>query len=126
NLARQGTDVSPAMSANLSLIANAAKRNANELASRSAADGHRQRSLANSRRPKEAENRAFWILNELPHRQKFQDAVLNLFEPVVVFGKNLLSGFNVPQFARSLFPWYRQHPVQIIPRNGGLGRHRRH
>ena len=58
DLAGQGADIGAAVAANFSLIAHAAERYAHELASRGAADGHRERSLAHAWRPEEAENRA--------------------------------------------------------------------
>ena len=90
DLAGQRADIGAAMAANFRFVAHAAKRNAHELAARGAADGHGQRSLAHARRPEEAENRALGILHQLAHGEIFEDAFLDLFEAVVVFGKDLL------------------------------------
>ena len=62
----------------------------------------------------------------MANRQEFQDAVLYFFEPVVVFGEDFLGGLDVAQLARSLLPRHSEHPIEIIPGNGGFRGHRRH
>src|SRR4029077_6672288 len=84
NLAGESADISAAMAANLGLIANPAKRDAHELATSCAADGHRKRSLADSRRPDETEDRAARILDQLAHRKVLQNALFDLFQPVMI------------------------------------------
>ena len=62
DLAGQGADVSAAMAANLSLIAHATERHANELAAGRLGDRHAERSFADAGRSDEAEDRALGIL----------------------------------------------------------------
>src|ERR1700722_3334343 len=56
DLAGQSADVGTAVAADFSFITNAAERDAHEFSAGSAADGHGQRSFADSRRAYEAEN----------------------------------------------------------------------
>ena len=84
DLAGQRADVSAAMAANLRLIAHAAQRHADKLAAGGLGDRHAERGLAHARRSDEAENRALRILHQLAHGEKLEDALLDLFEAVVV------------------------------------------
>ena len=92
DLAGQGADVSAAMAANFGFIAHAAKRYAHEFAAGGAADGHGQRSFADAWRSDEAKNRALGILYQLADGEKFEDAVFDFFEAVVIFVKNFFGG----------------------------------
>ena len=114
------------MAADFGFVAHAAQRHADELAAGGFRDRHPQRSLAHSRRSDEAQDRALGILDQLPHRQEFQDAVFDLFQTVVVFVQDLFGAADVADFLGPLLPWNRQQPVQIVARNRGLGRHGRH
>ena len=98
DLAGQRADIGTAMPADFGFIAHPAQRNAHELASRCMPDGHGQRSLAHSRRPHEAQNRALRILHQLANRQKFQDPFLDFVEAVVLFVQDFLRGFNIADF----------------------------
>ena len=84
DLAGQRADVGAAMAADFGFVAHAAQRHAHELASRGAADRRGQRSFAHARRPEEAENRAFRILHQLADGEIFEDALLDLFQAVVI------------------------------------------
>ena len=44
----------------------------------------------------------------------------------MVFVKNFFRAADVADFLRALLPGHGQQPVQIVARDGGLGRHRRH
>ncbi len=126
DLAGQGADIGAAMAANFSLIAHAAEGYAHEFTSRGAADGHRERSLADAWRPEEAENRALGILYQLANGEIFEDAVFDLVQAVMIFGENHFGALDVANFLRALLPGHRQQPVQIVARYGGFGGHRRH
>ena len=62
----------------------------------------------------------------MPHGQEFQDAVFDLFQPVVIFVENLFRASDVADFLGPLLPGNGQQPIQIVARNRGLGRHGRH
>ena len=106
DLARQCADVGAAMAANFSFIAHAAQRHANKLAAGGLGDRHSQRRLADSRRSNEAEDRALGILHQLAHREILEDALLDLFQPEVIFVQDLLGaaryrGFPSIAFSRA-------------------------
>ena len=126
DLAGQRADVCAAMAANFGFVANAAERHADEFAARGATDRRGERSLAHSRRPEEAQNRALRILHELADGEIFQNALLDFFQAVMVFGENLFRALDVANFLRALFPRHGQQPVKIVARNGGFRGHRRH
>ncbi len=126
NLSRQRSNVRPAMSANLRLIAHATQRQPHKLSPRRLRNRHPQRRLTYARRSNEAQNRSLRILHQLPHRKKFQDAILDLLKPVVIFIQHRLRVLDRTNFLRPLLPRYRQQPVQIVPAHRRLSRHRRH
>jgi hypothetical protein len=114
------------MAADFGLVAHSAQRHAHELAPRRLGDRHTQRRLADSRRPHKAQDRALGILHQLAHREKLQDALLDLLQPVMIFVQYLFSAIDVADFLRPLLPRHGQQPIQVVARDGGLGRHRRH
>src|SRR5712692_6369484 len=63
NLSGQSADVGSSMTANLSLVTDAAQRQAHKLSTRSAGDRFSETRLADSRRADKTENRAFRILH---------------------------------------------------------------
>ncbi len=126
DLAGQRADVGAAMAANFGFVAHAAQRHANELAARGLGDAHAQRGLAHARRPDEAQDRALRVLHQLADGEELKDALLDLLQPVVIFVERLLGDFDVADFLRALLPRHRQQPVEVVARDGRLGRHRRH
>src|SRR5213082_2150175 len=114
------------MSTNLGFVAYATESEANEFASSGLRDRHAQRCLANTRRSDEAKYRAFGILYQLAHCEKFEDAILDFFQPIVVFVEDLLRRLDVANLFRFLAPRYRQQPVEIVARDSRFSRHRRH
>ena len=100
DLAGQGADVGAAMAANFGLVAHAAERDADKLAAGGVADGHGQRSLADAWRPDEAEDGAFGIFHQLANGQKFEDAVFDFFEAVMLFVEDFFGGAGCREF-----PW---------------------
>ena len=126
DLAGQRADVGAAMAANLGLVAHAAQREAHELAAGGLGDGHAQRSFAHARRSDEAEDRALGILDQLAHGEKFEDALLDFFQAVVVGVENLFGVVDGAGFLGALLPRHGQQPVNVVAADGGLGRHGRH
>ena len=72
------------MSANFRFVAHTTKRHAHELATECTRDGPRERCLADTRRPHEAEDRAIQLPDLLQHRDVIQDAVLHILETVMI------------------------------------------
>ena len=78
-------DVGAAMAADFRLVADAAERDAHELAVHRARDRLPERCLADARRADEAEDGTLHVPLQLPHGQVFDDALLDLVEIVVIF-----------------------------------------
>ena len=87
----QRADIGAPVPANLRFIAHRAERLPDECALHRARDGLPERGFAHARRPDEAQDRAFHIRLQLAHRQVIEDAVLHLFQVVMVFVEDLLS-----------------------------------
>src|SRR5690606_34598268 len=121
DLAGHGADVRAPVTANLRLIAHAAERHADELAIRRARDRLAQRGLADARRPDETQDRALQRLHTLLHREVFDDALLDLLEPVVVLVEHLLGVRDVVVDLRLLLPRALHEPVDVIAHDGRFG-----
>ena len=126
DLAGQRADVSPAMAADFGFIAHAAERHADELAAGGLRDRHAKRSLADARRSDEQQNRTLRILHHAAHGEEFENALFDFFEPVVIGFEHFLGELQLADFLRLLLPRHREQPVEVVARNGGFGRHRRH
>ena len=72
------------MSANFRFIAYAAQRDAHEFASGGMTDGHGERGLADAWRSDEAKDRTLWIFYQLANGKELEDAVLDLFQAIVL------------------------------------------
>ena len=126
DLAGHGADVGAAMAANLGFVAHAAQREAHKLAAGGLGDGHAQRGFAHARRPDEAEDGAFGVLDQLAHGEKFEDALLDFFQAVVVGVQHFFGVVDGAGFLGALLPRHGQQPVNVVAADGGLGRHGRH
>ncbi len=114
------------MAADLSLIAYAAERHADELAAGGLGDRHTERGLAHAGRSDETEDRAFGVLDQAAHGEKLEDAFLDFLEPVVIAFEHAFGEFEIADFLGLLLPRHRQQPVEIVPADGGFGGHGRH
>src|SRR5688572_20953392 len=114
------------MAADLRFIAHAAQREADELASRGARDRLRERGLADAGRPDEAEDRALRLLHELAHREKLEDALLDLLEAEVVLVEDLFGELDVADFLGGFLPGNGNEPLDVVARDRGLGADARH
>jgi hypothetical protein len=84
-----GADVGAAVAADLGLVADAAHGDADELAAKGTRDRLAERSLADSGRPDEAEDRSRDVVLQLRDRELLDDALLDLLEVVVVLVEDL-------------------------------------
>src|SRR5690606_32442960 len=104
DLAGEGADVRPAMSADLRLVADAAERQAHELPVHGAGDRLGERGLADARGAGERENRRLRLLDERAHREELEDALLDLVEPEVVLVEDGLGLLQIAAFLGLLVP----------------------
>ena len=114
------------MAPDFGLVAHPAQGKADEIAARGPGHGFGQRGLAHAGRTHKTENGAFQTVRKLLHGQVFQDALLGLFQAVVVAVQNGAGLFNVDVDAFQIIPGQVQNPVHIIAHHrvfGGRGRH---
>src|SRR5262245_66308259 len=93
------------MAADLRLVAHAAKRHPHEFAPRRLGDRLAERGLADARRPDQAENRPAQLVGPALHREIFDDALLDLLQPVMVGIENVLGKRQVAIDIASAFTW---------------------
>ena len=126
DLARHGANVGPAVAADLGLVAHATQRNPDELATRRLGHGFAQRGFTHARRANKAQDRTFEFGRTLLHREIFNDTFFHLFKTIVVLVEDILRAAQILFDAGFGAPRDRQHPVEVVAHNCGLGRHRRH
>src|SRR5579885_2942336 len=121
NAARQRADVGTPMPANFGLVVNAAQREAHKLAVQRLRDRAAKRGLAYAWRPHKAENRAAHRGGELAHSDIFQDALFDLWQPVVVLFKDGGGFTHIETVNGDLAPGPADEPSQIAPQGPALG-----
>ena len=114
------------MAANFRFVAHAAKRQTHKFAASGLGDGHSERSFAYARRSDKTKNRTFRILHQPANGEKFENALLDLLETVMIAFENLARVLQIANFLGLLLPRHREQPIEVVARNGGFGRHRRH
>ena len=123
--ARHGADVRPPVPADLRLVANAADRDAGELAAERARDRVAERRLAHARRPDEAEDRAGEVVLQLRDGQVLDDPLLHLLEVEMVLVEDLARVLEVEIVFGDLVPGQGQDPVEVGADDAVLGSRRR-
>ena len=88
-------DVGAAMAADVGLVAHAAQGDADEIPAHGFGDRFAQRSFADARRAKEAENRAAAVRFEFSHGQVFDNPPFDFFQIVMIAIENLPGLFQV-------------------------------
>ena len=126
DLAGQRADVGAAMAANLGLVVHAAQRDALELAAQGAGNRPAQAGFAHARRPDEAEDRPLHVGLQFEHAQVIENAVLHLFQLVVVLVENLLGLADVDLRAGALGPGQHGQPLDVVAGERVVGGHGRH
>ena len=122
DLAGQGADVRAAVTADGGLVVHAAERHAHELAAERAGDAAPERRLADAGGAEQAEDGALLVLLELAHREKLEDALLDLLEAVVVLVEDLAHGRDVHVVGRGRRPRQVEDPVEVGAHHRVLGR----
>src|SRR6185312_4481467 len=123
---RERADVGPPVAAHLGLVAHAAQRDADELASERAGDRLAERGLPYSRRPRETKDRPLLPRRQLAHRQVLEDPLLHLLEVVVIGVEDLARLIEVEPVLGPLRPRQLDEPLEVGPLDGVLRRGLRH
>ena len=125
DVARQRADIGAPMAADLRLVVHAAEAQAHEFAPGRARDALAERGLADARRSDEAEDRALAVGLELAHREIFEDAPLDLGQPVMILVQDAARFGDVDVVGVELRPGQIDEPIQIGADHavfgGGLG-----
>ena len=114
------------MAANFGLVAHATEGHAHELAIRGAGDGLAKRGLADAGRPDQAQDRSLQLVDALLHGEVFDDALLDLFQAVMVGIEHVHRGFQALRDLGLLAPRQVDQGLDVSSHHGGLGRHGRH
>ena len=120
DLTGHGTDVGAAVAADLGFIPHAAQTDAHILAAQAFGDGACNAGLADARRAHKADDLCLHVRCQFAHGQRFQNAVLDLLQAVVVTVQNLLGTGNVQVVHREGVPRQVQAGVQIGADNGSF------
>ena len=127
--ARKRADVGAAMSADLGLVADAAERHADELASGRTRDRFPDRRLAGAGRADQREDRAgalvvlhAALLAELRHGDVLDDSVLDVVEARVVGVEHLACVLGIQPLLGALAPRDGEQPVEVVANHARLGR----
>ncbi|MCY1509088.1 hypothetical protein D9M68_434180 [compost metagenome] len=123
---RHRTDIGTAVATNLRLVAHPTQGHADKLAICRMSDGFRQRRLAHTGRPHQAEHRPLDGLHPLLHGEVFENAFLDLFEAIVIGIEDRLCTRQIEAHLAFGFPWHIDQPIDVGAHHGRLGRHRRH
>jgi hypothetical protein len=121
DLARHRADVRAAVTADLGLVAHAAERHAHELTIGRARDRLAERSLADTRRADETQDRALQRLHPLLDREVFDDALFDFFQPVVIFVEHFLGDDHIGVHLGLLLPRALHQPVDVVAHHRRLG-----
>ena len=114
------------MAANLRFVAHATERHAHELAIGGACDRSAQRGLAHARGAYQAQDGALQLAHPLLYREIFEDAFLDLLQPVMILFQHVFSLGQVAPDLGAFFPRYADQPIDVIAHHGRFRRHRRH
>ena len=120
---RHGADIGAAMSADLRLVADAAQGRAHELPARRARHGACQRRLADARRADETENGRMLLLRKLMDGEIFEDALLDLLEPVVILVQDVFRRLDIEIILRHDRPRQLKQGLDVGAYDAHLGRH---
>ncbi|MCY1428602.1 hypothetical protein D9M71_444920 [compost metagenome] len=114
------------MAANLGFVTHATQGHAHELAVGGTGDRLGQGGLAHPGRTDQAQHRATDLLHPFLHGEVLKDALLDLFQTVMVGIENLFGLGQVQTHLALGFPRHLHQPVEVGTYHGGLGRHWRH
>ncbi len=113
------------MAAQLGLVVQAAQTGALELAPQRPRDRLAERSLADARWADEAQDRRICFRIELEHGQVLQDALLHIFQVVVVLIQDLAGQRDIDDGLGAFAPGQFQDQLEIAARQLVIGRHGR-
>ena len=121
-----GADVGAPVAPDLRLVAHAADRDPDELATEGAGDRLAERRLADARRPNEAQDRPLRVGIQRPHREVLEDPLLDRLEIVVVAIEDFARGLEIEAVLRHAAPREGREHIEVGAGDLVLGGLRRH
>src|SRR5215470_1403073 len=101
------------MTAQLSLITHTAERHSFKLPAERTRDRSSERRFADARWSNKQQYRALRVGPQLDHGEKFENAFLYVFEPVVIFVENATSFCEIEFVFRRLQPRQLENKLEI-------------
>ena len=114
------------MTADFRFITHAAQRHTHVLTSGGFGDGLAERGFTDPRRPNQAQDRPFELVNTALHREVLKNTILHALKAVVIGVEDLLSLTQVFFDLAAGVPRYLHHPVDVAANDGRFRRHRGH
>lgn len=118
---RHGADIGAAMATYLGLVVHAAEGHADILAAEGGGDALAQRGLAGARRADEAEDRRLHVALEGEDGDMLEDAVLDLFDAVMVLVEHLAGMVELEVIVAKDIPGEREEQVEVVDLDGIVG-----
>ena len=122
NSAGHGTHIGFAMAPDVRFIMDAAQRNPSHFPVQTSGNRIGNAGLADTGRTYQAQNLGWHFRCHLPNGDGFQDSLLDLFQAKMVVFQNLFCRSNIHPLFGLLVPGKIQHRIQIVAKNGPLGR----
>ena len=123
---RDRPQVRPAMTANFRLVPHAAQGHLHEPAAHGLGNGADDGRFAHAGRPDKAQNRALHVLLHPQHGQVLDNALLDLFQAIMILGQHLSGTLEVEVIRGGLAPGQVKNPLDIGARHADLRRTGRH
>ena len=120
--ARNCAYIGAPVTANLGFVPHTAQRHLDEFPADSLRHRPDDRGLAHARRADKAQNRAFHVLLHAQHGQIFDDALLDLFQPVMILIQNPPGPLQIQIVRGGLAPGQIQDPFHIGAADADLRR----
>ena len=126
DVSRQRADISAPVAAYFGLVVDAAQAHANEFAIHRPGDRLAKGCLANAWRSDKTEDRSLTLRGELADRQIFDDALLDLVQPIMVFIEDATRFRDIDRCLLRQGPGELDQPIEIGSGHAVLGGGFRH
>ena len=126
NASRQGANVGAPVAADFRFVVNAPHAKAHKFAANGPRNGAPQTGLSHSRRTGKTQNGPFGFFFQLAHGQKFQNAVLDIFQVEVVLIQDFLGILQIHVVLGFLIPGQGNQPIDVGAGNGVIRSGRGH
>ena len=120
--AGHGTHIGFPMTPDVRFIMDAAQRNPSHFPVQTSGNRIGNAGLADTGRTYQAQNLGWHFRCHLPNGNSFQNSLLDLFQTEVIMFQNLFCRSHIHPFFGLLVPGKIQHRIQIVAKNGTLGR----